>query len=251
VGLGLATLSDRTAGASAARALPKFFAHLHRLKLVSEPSPDTAGRHLGGWLKMGLVGTTPAAGRTLLVGDAAGLVNPLQGEGISQALGSGRLAAQAILQGAGCSAAQYRARLAAEHLPYHRLAAALQAAMIGRPRAVAALFRLLIVVGRINWLAGGWSVFWNELLEGAPPNSHRTIANAMTWAGATMTSRGSTARWFDSVVSEGSGGVPSQVATPKEFPEELTSGLDGVRCRPENAGRRGAEGEHTPTAAGP
>jgi flavin-dependent dehydrogenase len=251
VGLGLATLSDRTAGASAARALPKFFAHLHKLELVSEPSPRTAGRHLGGWLKMGLVGTTPAAGRTLLVGDAAGLVNPLQGEGISQALGSGRLAAAAILQGAGRAAAQYRAGLAAEHLPYHRLAAALQAAMIGRPRAVAALFRVLIVGGCLDWLAGGWSVFWNELLDGAPPNSHRAIANVMTWAGAMMTSRGSTARWFDSVVSEGRGGAPSQLAAPKKFPDESTAALEGVRCEPENGGRRAAEGAPTPTAAGP
>ena len=42
---------------------------------------------------MGLVGTRPADGKVLLVGDAAGLVNPLQGEGIAQALESGRAAA--------------------------------------------------------------------------------------------------------------------------------------------------------------
>ena len=46
---------------------------------------------------MGIVGTTPARGRVLLVGDAAGLVNPMQGEGISQAMSSGRAAAEAIL----------------------------------------------------------------------------------------------------------------------------------------------------------
>ena len=45
---------------------------------------------------MGMVGTVPAAGRVLLVGDAAGLVNPLQGEGIAQAMTSGRAAAEAI-----------------------------------------------------------------------------------------------------------------------------------------------------------
>ncbi len=37
--------------------------------------------------------------RTLLVGDAAGLVDPLSGEGIRYAIKSGRLAAQAILSG--------------------------------------------------------------------------------------------------------------------------------------------------------
>jgi geranylgeranyl reductase family protein len=40
-----------------------------------------------------------ATARTLLVGDAAGLVDPLTGEGIRFAIKSGRLAAQAILSG--------------------------------------------------------------------------------------------------------------------------------------------------------
>jgi flavin-dependent dehydrogenase len=45
-------------------------------------------------------GTTVAArGPVLLVGDAAGLVDPLSGDGIHHALLSGRLAAEAILAG--------------------------------------------------------------------------------------------------------------------------------------------------------
>ncbi len=40
-----------------------------------------------------------ATSRTLLVGDAAGLVDPLSGEGIRYAIKSGRLAAEAILSG--------------------------------------------------------------------------------------------------------------------------------------------------------
>jgi hypothetical protein len=111
--------------------------------------------------------------------------------------------------------------------------------MIGRPRAVAALFRLLVVVGRIDSFAGGWSVFWNELLDGAPPNSHRAIASAMTWAGAIVTSRGSTARWFDSVVPEGKHAL-SQVAAPKESPEGPPANGNGALGR-----------DASPTAAGP
>jgi hypothetical protein len=149
---------------------------------------------------MGMVGTTPAAGRALLVGDAAGLVNPLQGEGIAQAMGSGRLAAEAILSKTGDAAGLYRARLAAEHLPYHRIAAAIQRASVGRPHAVAATARFLVTIGRIDLLAGGWSVFWNELLEGAPPNGHRAIARAITWAGRASTARTSTARWFETAL---------------------------------------------------
>jgi len=205
VGLGLATLSDRTAGARATRALPGFFEHLRRLGLGVEPSVASAGRPLGGWLKMGMVGTTPARGQALLVGDAAGLINPLQGEGIAQALGSGRLAAAAILGGGGHAADQYRSALAADHLPFHQLAAALQVATVGRPRAIAAIARILLRLGRVDALAGGWSVFWNELLAGAPPNTHRAVARALTWVGRVSSARTSTATWFDGLPRDSSG----------------------------------------------
>ena len=203
VGLGLATLSDRTTAARAARALPPFFEHLRRLQLGVEPSVASAGRPLGGWLKMGMVGTTPAGGQALLVGDAAGLINPLQGEGIAQALGSGRLAAAAILGGGGQAAQRYRAALAADHLPFHQLAAALQTATVGRPRAVATIARILLRLGCVDALAGGWSIFWNELLTGAPPNTHRAIARALTWVGRASSARTSTARWFDGLERDG------------------------------------------------
>ncbi len=97
VGLGIGTRSDRTAAAEAVRALPAFLLHLRAVGLLDESAPPVPPRRLGGWLKMGIVGTTPARGRVLLVGDAAGLVNPMQGEGISQAMTSGRAAAEAIL----------------------------------------------------------------------------------------------------------------------------------------------------------
>jgi flavin-dependent dehydrogenase len=221
-GLGLATLSDRTAGARAARAWPEFCAHLHRLGLVAAPSPPGTRRHLGGWLKMGMVGTTPASGRTLLVGDAAGLVNPLQGEGIAQAMGSGRLAAHAILNAAGQAAGQYKMSLAAAHLPYHRVAAALQKAMVRRPEAVAVAARLLVDLGRIDAVGGGWSVFWNELLNGAPPNRHRAVARAMTWAGRISTAHTTTGKWFDSVLSERTArSLRTEGAVPGRLPESV------------------------------
>jgi flavin-dependent dehydrogenase len=43
------------------------------------------------------LGTPAARGRVLLVGDAAGLVDPLSGDGIYEAFVSARLAAEAIL----------------------------------------------------------------------------------------------------------------------------------------------------------
>lgn len=50
-------------------------------------------------LPMRLPGTAAASGRALLVGDAAGLVDPLSGDGIYEAFVSAELAARAILAG--------------------------------------------------------------------------------------------------------------------------------------------------------
>jgi len=208
VGLGIATRADRRAGAQAVRALPAFVDHLCAVGLVGDARPELPTRRLGGWLKMGLVGTTPAAGRVLLVGDAAGLINPLQGEGIAQAMGSGRLAAQALLAGPGQVAENYRVAIAAEHFPYQRITAAAQAALVGRPRLVATLARLLTAVGNGDSFAGGWAVFWNELFDGAPPGTHRSVAAAITRLGRTMTARTAAARWFDELLVRGAGTGP-------------------------------------------
>ncbi|HEX4174390.1 MAG TPA: hypothetical protein VHY81_00635, partial [Acidimicrobiales bacterium] len=240
VGLGIATLSDRAGGAEASRLFPKFLDHVAALGLVEDPSTATAGRQLGGWLKMGMVGTTPAAGRALLVGDAAGLVNPLQGEGIAQAMGSGRLAADAILADAGDAATRYRARLAAEHLPYHRVAAAIQKASVGRPHAVAATARVLSVIGRSDRIAGGWSVFWNELLEGAPRNGHRAIARAITWAGRASTALTSTTRWFENAFPAPGGMLRSDLPKQAVAGVRLDAGRTGAAPAATGTPRRGS-----------
>ena len=197
VGLGLGMVTDRRAGARVQPALPRFLEHLREVGLLDGASGPTPSRCVGGWLKMGIVGTVPAAGPVLLAGDAAGLVNPLQGEGIAQALASGRAAAESILGDPGRAAARYRAALAAEHLPYHRITAALQRWLVDRPKAIASIARLLMTVGHSDALSGGWSIFWNELLEGAPDNRHRSVAAAATRLGARVTARSATARWFD------------------------------------------------------
>jgi menaquinone-9 beta-reductase len=198
LGVGVGTLADRQAGSEAVRVLPAYLRYLADLGLLDRV-PDGAGpRRLGGWLKMGMVGTVPAAGRVLLAGDAAGLVNPLQGEGIAQAMTSGRSAAESILAVPGSAADEYRKRLARDHLPYQRVTAAGHAALVGRPRAVSAVGRLLTAPGLGRALAGGWGIFWNELLEGAAPGGARTVARASTRLGAVVTARTRVSRWFDS-----------------------------------------------------
>jgi geranylgeranyl reductase family protein len=85
-------------------------------------------------LPMRRLGTPAASGRVLLVGDAAGLVDPLSGDGIYEAFVSARLAAEAI--GSGDLAGYERALAAA--LDHH--AAASWAAKRAMDRSAAACF---------------------------------------------------------------------------------------------------------------
>jgi len=198
-GLGIGTMAQRRAGAGAVRLLPDFLQHLRHLGLLRGTGNGSGPGRLGGWLKMGLVGTTPAAGPVLLTGDAAGLVNPLQGEGIAHAMTSGRLAAEAVLAGPATAAARYRQGIARAHLDYHRIAAAAHAGLVGRPAAASVVGRLLThpLLGRA--VAGGWSIFWNELLEGAPPGRARALAGAASVLGRAVTRPSATGRWLDRV----------------------------------------------------
>jgi geranylgeranyl reductase family protein len=193
LGLGLGTLSTRTGGASAARELPAFTRTLRELGLLDAATP---GPILGGWLKLGMVGTRPACARVLLTGDAAGVVNPLQGEGIAQALGSGCAAAQAVLAGPSRAAERYTAHLAMTYAPYNTTTATAHATLLRHPRAVSAVGRLLTapVVGAS--IAGGWSLYWNDLLDGAVPRGPRRVAATAARAGRLATSRSRTRRWL-------------------------------------------------------
>jgi geranylgeranyl reductase family protein len=76
---------------------PKLRGHLDRL-LRAHGVDSTKLRDVRGHrLPMRRLGASPARGRVLLVGDAAGLVDPLSGDGIYEAWVSARLASEAIL----------------------------------------------------------------------------------------------------------------------------------------------------------
>jgi geranylgeranyl reductase family protein len=82
----------------------------------------------------------------LAVGDAAGLVNPFNGEGIDYALESGRLAAEAFLDLPNTSPAKYEAVLAHDYDPFFATARRF-AWVIGRPRLLRALLGLALSTG--------------------------------------------------------------------------------------------------------
>jgi menaquinone-9 beta-reductase len=202
-GVGVGTLAERR-GSEAVKLLDPFLEHIQGLGLLQGKLGAT-DRVLGGWLKMGMVGTVPARGNTLLVGDAAGLVNPLQGEGIAQALTSGRAAALAVLSHPGAPAAPYRSALAQAHLRYHQVTSAVQSALITRPRAISAVGRVLTSPGIGRILAPAWGLYWNELLDGAVPGMERSVATMADRVGRLVTRHSANRRWFDEVYGFGSG----------------------------------------------
>jgi geranylgeranyl reductase family protein len=126
------------------------------------PGPIT-----GGWLRMGLQGSAPAARNVLLTGDAAGLINPLQGEGIGPAMVSARAAAEAVIAGPARAAASYTEAIGELMTRYMTGAAALQEAMLARPRLASAGMRLLTAPPLRRLVAGTWSLYWNGLADGA------------------------------------------------------------------------------------
>ncbi len=76
---------------------PKLRAHLDRLAREHRVDPARLESVRGHRLPMRKLGTPAARGPVLLVGDAAGLVDPLSGDGMYEAFVSAKLAAEAIL----------------------------------------------------------------------------------------------------------------------------------------------------------
>ncbi len=174
IGLGLGLQADRS---NASRAVTRFDAFCEHLRRIGLLSGAVGGRRLGGWLKMGMVGTVAARDRTFLVGDAAGLVNPLQGEGIAPAMTSAALAATAILAGPDTAANHYRLLLAAGPGAFASVAGPLhRAAINGSAVRVAVLGRALTVPVLREIIAPTWALSWNDLTDGAPPG--RTTATS-------------------------------------------------------------------------
>ncbi|MGZ4700865.1 MAG: geranylgeranyl reductase family protein [Ilumatobacteraceae bacterium] len=187
IGLGLGMRADRSSASRAVTGFDAFCDHLRRLGLLHG---TVEGRRLGGWLKMGMVGTIAARGPIFLVGDAAGLVNPLQGEGIASAMTSAAAAAEAILAAPGSAAARYRRHLAGAPGRYAAVAAPLHtAAITGSPRRVALLGRALTLPGLGAAIAAPWALTWNDLIDGAPPGPATATSRLAVGIGRVATSR--------------------------------------------------------------
>ena len=89
---------------------PRLRSHLARLAREHGVDPGALTEVRGHRLPMKRLGSPAARGRVLLVGDAAGLVDPLSGDGIYEAFVSAELASEAVLAG---GPEQYESALAA------------------------------------------------------------------------------------------------------------------------------------------
>ncbi len=153
VGVGLLSTDRRWKGVNTATLMDHFVAWAPK---EWELSPATSlGPATGGKLPMGLavgprVGTT-----TLVVGDAAGTVNPFNGEGISYGYETGRLAAASLgeaLSGDGVDALlRYEDRLEEAYGLYYRVARAF-IRVIARPE----LMQLCVGTGMYSESLMSW-----------------------------------------------------------------------------------------------
>jgi geranylgeranyl reductase family protein len=134
VGVGLLTTSAKWKGANTTQMLEAFCSFVPRSWGLS---PETClGPATGGRLPMGM-SVGPRSGPThLVVGDASGMINPFNGEGIAYGYETGRLAAvvlgQALTSNDPGELREYEQRLQAEYGLYYRVARAFVRA-ISRP----------------------------------------------------------------------------------------------------------------------
>ena len=126
VGVGLLSTDQRWKGVNTSTLMDHFVAYAPK---EWELSPATSlGAPTGGKLPMGLAVGPRVGATTLVVGDAAGTINPFNGEGIAYGYETGRLAAaslgEALLGGGATALDRYESRLEDAYGLYYRVARA-------------------------------------------------------------------------------------------------------------------------------
>ncbi|MCU1387155.1 MAG: putative oxidoreductase [Ilumatobacteraceae bacterium] len=114
------------------------------------PDVQMEGRHTAWPIPARIDSTTLATGRVLFVGDAATATDALTGEGIGQALLTGRLAAEAVLSGGGLDAEATRAhyrRHVADHLFADHRMSILLSKVLATDRAARGAVRVVALSG--------------------------------------------------------------------------------------------------------
>ena len=116
---------------------PRIREHLARVCAEHDLEPSELESLRGHRLPLRRPGTRIAGERVLLVGDAAGLIDPVSGDGMYECFVSSRLAAEAILDvlaGRTSTLASYEAAVDAALMPLHRASWKLKLALDRWPR---------------------------------------------------------------------------------------------------------------------
>jgi flavin-dependent dehydrogenase len=159
---------------------PRIREHLARVCASHGLDPSALDHLRGHRLPMRRPGTPIASERALLVGDAAGLIDPVSGDGMYECFVSSQLAADAILDllaGRASSLEPYEAAVDGALMPLHNASWALKKALDRWPRAS---FR--IASARLTWRSV------ERLLTGdlAHPGEQRGLARVPLKALATL-----------------------------------------------------------------
>ncbi|WP_072791725.1 geranylgeranyl reductase family protein [Ferrithrix thermotolerans] len=165
VGVGVGVLGERSKGSRATKSLDPYIKMLAAREDVEiEDSFEVSEKsQMGGWLKMGLAGTKPGRYRVLLVGDAAGLVNPLQGEGIASAIESGFLAAESIMASPSDPASLYEQRLSDMELSFAKGASLLHRSALRYPGPLLPALKVLGRAAQNKRVASAFGIYLNGL----------------------------------------------------------------------------------------
>jgi geranylgeranyl reductase family protein len=137
---------------------PKLRAELQRMCEAYGIDPDTAEDRRGYRLPMRLSGTRLACGRTAVIGDAAGLVDPLSGDGMYEAFYSAKLVAAAaldVLAGRAQDLLPYQAAVERRIAPLTRAGWGAKRAFERFPRTTYAVARLPITFRALEKLLQG------------------------------------------------------------------------------------------------
>jgi geranylgeranyl reductase family protein len=190
VGVGIGVGRERSEGSRATRELSGFIAGMRGRGLIETGGEEDFRRQrLGGWLRMGVSGTRVAAGNVLLVGDAAALVNPYEGEGISQALASGRAAAESILKVPAMAARAYSCVIWDLFGRHEARAATIQTTVLSHPRIASAAGRMATRWPLSVLLAEPSAAYLGQLADGALPGGSLARTRMIEALTNMMTSR--------------------------------------------------------------
>ncbi|MHB1987583.1 MAG: geranylgeranyl reductase family protein [Acidimicrobiales bacterium] len=179
VGIGLLSTSDRWKGANTTKLMDQFVSFAPKSWCLS---PATAlGAPTGGRLPMGFAVGPRVGPDWVVVGDAAGSINPFNGEGIAYGYETGRIAAETIGQVLGRAASlddlsAYEDRLQDEYGRYYAVARSF-VKVIGNPQLMRACVGAgMYVTPVMRWVLRIMANLTRPELAGPPEAIYRSAA---------------------------------------------------------------------------